>query len=188
MYYSDMAENIVEIRLDRIEAEMRRANLDGKNLARATGISEAAISKLLSGKSPGMSALNVSRIARALRVSVDYLMGLTDDPLPSELTREGILAELLQVSERLTDRRRRDLLMIAQAYLEVSRLLQGDPRMLMAELLDLVNEAGGTNSRKLLIELLQSDRWPDGQLSPMLTQTDDNLGGDALADSLDNPK
>jgi len=54
-----------------------------KWLADEAGTTEATISRYISGKhQPEISI--VVRIAKALRISVDYLCGLTDSPIPKE--------------------------------------------------------------------------------------------------------
>ncbi|MDR1067220.1 MAG: helix-turn-helix domain-containing protein [Clostridiales bacterium] len=54
-----------------------------KWLTGEAGTTEATISRYIAGKN--QSEINiVVRIAKALRVSVDYLCGLTDSPTPKE--------------------------------------------------------------------------------------------------------
>lgn len=161
MYDLIMKTRGIEIDLDRVLEEMDRQSLDSKKLAARAGISEAAISKLINGKSPGMSAVNLASIAGVLKVSADYLMGLTTDPLPKSLTREELIVELVRIAQDLTNRRRYDLLMTARAYLEASDEMKENPKRLAADLLDMITEAGGKNSRRLLTNLLQDDTWMD---------------------------
>lgn len=169
MYDLCMKMDSLGIRLDRVLEEMNRHSLDGKILAARAGVSEGAISKLINGKSPGMSAVNLASVAEVLKVSVDYLMGLTSDPIPKSLTQEELIVELVRVSHGLTDRRRRDLLMTARAYLRASDELKADPDLLMDNMLDLIKEAGGSVSRDQLEDLLEADADED---------EDDSLGGD----------
>lgn len=173
MYHLSMETGRGEIRLDRVEGAIEKRDLNSKKLARMTGISEAAISKLLSGKTPGMSAVYLARIAKELKVSVDYLMGFTDDPLPKGLTKEHLIIELVQISQDLTNRRRRDLIATARAYLESEKELKGNPKLLVSNLVDLVSEAGGEDSRRLLLDILQSDIWSDSDGTSALDDGDD---------------
>lgn len=180
MYDLVMKSRELRIDLDRVLEEMDRQSLDSKKLAARAGVSEGAISKLINGKSPGMSAVNLTSVAVVLKVSVDYLMRLTDDPIPKSLTREELIIELVRIGQDLTDRRRRDLLATARAYLESSDTLKGNPKLLAADLLDLVKEAGGANSRRMLLDFLQSDRWSDDDASDGGTSLDD--GDDPVDD------
>lgn len=118
VYYSVMNTRNSGIQTDRIEKHMQELGLDNKALAKAVGVSEAAISKLLNGKSPGMSAVNIKKIADVLRVSVDYLMGLTEDPLPKSISSDQKILDFVRVVGGLSDFRRRDLLRIANGYAE----------------------------------------------------------------------
>lgn len=161
MYYVGMANNGVDIRLDRIIKLMESQHLDGKELAKASGVSEATISKLLNEKIGGTSATNLARIAIALGASVDFLLGLTDEPMPKSLTKEALIIELVQLAQNLTNRRRRDLVDAARVYLESSAQMRGNPKRLAEDLVDYITEAGGETSRDQLINYLSADDWGD---------------------------
>lgn len=131
---------------------MRQRNISAAALARATGISSATISLILSGKRHATSAVNTSKFAEVLGVSVDYLMGLSETPEPTPLMLGELLVELTQVARKLPPRRQRDLLAIAQTYLEMSK--PRDRKQMMDEVLDLIEEYGGSVSRERLLDLL----------------------------------
>lgn len=175
MYYLDMKTSKGQIMLDRIEEAMSERRIDSKELALRAGVSEAAISKLINGKSPGMSAVNLTSVAKELKVSVDYLMGLTDDQLPRGLAKEELIVELVKISQNLTDRRRRDLIATARAYLESEKELRSSPQLLASNLVDLVKEAGGEDSRRLLLEILQSDAWSNSDGASSLDNGDNPI-------------
>ena len=73
---------------ERLKAARERAGLDQIDVAVELGFQgQAAVSHVECGR----SAIHVDRVApaaRLLRVSADYLLGLTDDPTPAaELSR-----------------------------------------------------------------------------------------------------
>ncbi len=161
MYYVVMPNKAGEIQLNRITTLMMRKGLDGKTLSEVSGVSEATISKLVNEKIGGTSAVNLGRIANALEVSVDYLLGYTDEPMPPNLSKDTLIIELVQLAQGLTNRRRRDLIDTARAYLESSADLRGNPSRLAADILDLITEAGGAPNRKRLLDYLESDIWAE---------------------------
>lgn len=67
---------------ERLAELLRLRNMTPAALARATGISSAAFSLILSGKRQDPGVTNAAKIASALGVSLDYLVGLSDTPAP----------------------------------------------------------------------------------------------------------
>jgi phage repressor protein C with HTH and peptisase S24 domain len=67
---------------ERLRETRKLRGLTQLQLAHRTGIKRHLISMVEHGKS-GLSPANLSAAAQALRVSVDYLFGLTDDPTPA---------------------------------------------------------------------------------------------------------
>src|SRR5271156_2717249 len=68
---------------DKLQALMVRRSLNGQKLARASGVSDSEISRILQGKSrPGLD--NAFRLARSVGVTLDYL---ADDSLDVEPPR-----------------------------------------------------------------------------------------------------
>lgn len=149
--------------------------MSAAELSRASGVDKSTISLILAGARPNTPAIIVARLARGLNVSVDFLVGLTEDAEPKSLQLGEILLELTQVAKQLTNRRQRDLLMTARAYLEASAELQSDPALLMENLLDLIRESGGAASYERLLDLLNTD---------MDNDDDDLLGLGAPPDDL----
>jgi transcriptional regulator with XRE-family HTH domain len=97
---------------------MRLRNINAAELARETGISKAMLSLLLADKQTNTTAVNVSKLARTLRVPTDYLLGLSDDPAPRNLALGEIMMELLREARALSASRQRDLIAIARAFAE----------------------------------------------------------------------
>lgn len=59
---------------------MQSTGLDSLALAYHSGISYDYVYKILRGDRPNMSAENLAAIATTLGTSMEYLMGMTDDP------------------------------------------------------------------------------------------------------------
>jgi len=70
---------------NRLTAARLRAEMRPIDLARATGLSPAAISKLESGKRANCNTDTLARLAQALGVTTDQLVGLK--PLPVAKSR-----------------------------------------------------------------------------------------------------
>lgn len=104
-------------------------------LSRLSGVSESAISVILSGKRAHARADTVRKLAMALEVADGYLSGSTDDPTPpAEVTFPEYGVEVLEQMRRLGS---------AQNYALLSMA-----RTLVAE--------AGTIKRLQLLELVQS--------------------------------
>ena len=58
-----------------------------QDLVRASGVGQNNLSDLEQGKKPGVRADTVVRLAEALGVGTDYLLGLTDTPSTSRRPR-----------------------------------------------------------------------------------------------------
>ena len=64
----------------RMRALRRRRGLSAEELARLAGITPRHVWRLEAGGRPRVAAVTLARIALALDTTLDYLMGLTDDP------------------------------------------------------------------------------------------------------------
>lgn len=81
---------------ERLERALREAGMNQSALARACGVDRSTVSQLLSGASARLpNAQVVAECARALGVSADWLLGLTDRP--------DRLAELMAQSMTVTE-------------------------------------------------------------------------------------
>jgi transcriptional regulator with XRE-family HTH domain len=68
---------------DKLQMMMSRRGLNGQRLARASGVSDSEISRILQGKSrPGLD--NAFRLARSVGVTLDYLADDTMDVEPAK--------------------------------------------------------------------------------------------------------
>lgn len=64
---------------ERIRRRRQELGLSQQDLSEATGLRRAAISELERGKKTGMTIDTAKALARALGVSVDYLIGTWDE-------------------------------------------------------------------------------------------------------------
>lgn len=85
---------------DKLNHLLRINNLDQADLARMTGLSHTAISNYINGIAIPTSE-NLSKIANALNVSTDYLLGFTQYETP-QFAAHNIADELHLSSEALT--------------------------------------------------------------------------------------
>jgi transcriptional regulator with XRE-family HTH domain len=81
---------------DRIRKARKHYGMSQSELARRIGISKQAMYQIESNKTPDPGALKIKAIASNLRVSTDYLLGLSDEerqpadqavPAPQPTTR-----------------------------------------------------------------------------------------------------
>jgi transcriptional regulator with XRE-family HTH domain len=147
----------------RIAELLQKRGMTAAELARQTGLSKSAISLIMADKRHATTALNVAAIARVLHVSVDYLLGLTNDPQPSPMMLGDLPLELARMAKQLPSRRQRDLLAMARTYLEMHN--ERDLDALMSDLLDLVAEYAGVESRDRLIDFLEREGKAKGYLT-----------------------
>jgi transcriptional regulator with XRE-family HTH domain len=70
---------------ERVTALREERGLNQKNLADASGITQATISRIESGQVEDLKAESLKSLASALRVTVDYLVGRTDTQTGSDV-------------------------------------------------------------------------------------------------------
>lgn len=68
--------------MNRIKDVRKARGMTQVELAERSGMSQAGLSRIEGGVDLSMTADTLVKIARALEVSSDYLLGLTDDPRP----------------------------------------------------------------------------------------------------------
>lgn len=105
-----------QIDLEALRAAMARRGWLASDLAVASGVHKSTLSLLLKGERANSPAVIVARLAVALGVSVDYLMGLTRNPAPKPDDLSRLLVELQSAARQLPEERQRDLLLIARAF------------------------------------------------------------------------
>ena len=151
--------------IEHLQAALTLRNMSPADLARESGVSKATLSLILNNKRHKTSAANVVQMARALNVSMDYLMGLSEVPEPTSLMLGDLLNELTTVARGLPTRKQRDLLMIARAYADASREKAADLKQLQEELMDLVREYEGVVEHGHWIDILRHLRAITGDAS-----------------------
>lgn len=107
-----------QLRVDRLNGIMEGQGLESSELADKTGLSYNYIYLLRRGDRPNVSAVNLAMMAAAMGCSVEYLVGLTDNPLPA--IRQDVRAdevELLACYRQLPACRRKDVTLLALAFL-----------------------------------------------------------------------
>jgi transcriptional regulator with XRE-family HTH domain len=145
---------------DRLVYAMRLRNINASDLSKETGISKATLSLLISNQQTNTTAINVVKLARALAISTDYLMGLSDEAAPHRWDFGDLPLELARMAKTLSNRRQRDLMAMARAYLAMQEAR--DDEALMSDLLDLVEEYAGIEVRDRLIDFLENERGDEG--------------------------
>ncbi|MCC6458806.1 MAG: helix-turn-helix transcriptional regulator [Caldilineaceae bacterium] len=101
-----------------LKEALTRSGMNAADLARASGVDKSSISKMLSGEKHSTTATILLRLARALGVTTDYLLGLSDTPESTTVMLGELLLELTSVARKLPVHRQRDLLLIARAFAE----------------------------------------------------------------------
>jgi transcriptional regulator with XRE-family HTH domain len=69
----------------RIVATRAQLGWSQRELVRISGVGQNNLSVLEQGKKPSVRADTVVRLAEALNVSTDYLLGRTDNPTPPKI-------------------------------------------------------------------------------------------------------
>lgn len=78
----------LEIFRERLAEILKERGMEQKKLAEMVGVSSKAISAYVRGKADP-SLEKFAKIAEALDVSADYLLGLSDEPKPLKQTNNG---------------------------------------------------------------------------------------------------
>lgn len=87
----------IKVFAQRLLLSRRDLGIDQVELARRSGVSNSYISDIERMRKGNIGMDKALRLASALGVSVNYLIGLTDDPLPPEEHSAMALAESLPV-------------------------------------------------------------------------------------------
>lgn len=120
MYNFYMTTNNPAISIEALNSAIDRRGWTPAKLSRDSGVSKGAISLILQGDRPNASAVVIAKLAKSLEVSMDYLMGLTSNFAPNaDISKE--LAELLDLAQRLSYIKRKELLAIVGAMVEVEK-------------------------------------------------------------------
>jgi len=77
----------------RVKELREKKGFSQKRLADASGITQATISRIESGKMKGLKSDALRKLGMALGVTVDYLVGRTDELTPSEIASSDPVAK-----------------------------------------------------------------------------------------------
>lgn len=130
------------INIEALEWAMERKHWNAETLSKKSGVNKGSLSLLLKGGVQGIAAITVAKLATALEVSSDFLMGLTSGPEQKPIMDMAI-AEIVAIAETLSEFRQRDVLLVAKAYREAD-----DPTPEMLErIFEKVEEMAGQTVR-----------------------------------------
>lgn len=138
------------LNVEKLNALMDERGWGPGELEYQSGVSYDTIYKIRTTHRPRTSAEVVAKFAIAFKVSIEYLLDLTDSRSPKAIDLDKGLIELIDAAKRLSKARQSDLLLIAKAYESV-----GEPTAEVLNIvLEKVRELGGEEEyRKLLATL-----------------------------------
>jgi transcriptional regulator with XRE-family HTH domain len=107
----------------RITSMREHRGLSQSELAELAGIGQAYVSKLERGMAPNAAGIVLGKLSTALETSVDYLLGLSDDPNPRPTANhpalhDPLFAELADAWPALSQAAKEALLMYVRAFLQ----------------------------------------------------------------------
>jgi transcriptional regulator with XRE-family HTH domain len=110
----------------RIVAMREHRGLSQSDLAELAGIGQAYVSKLERGIAPNAAGIILGKLATALETSVDYLLGLTDNPAPRPSAnhpalRDPAFRELADAWPDLVSEEREALAIFTRLFLKARR-------------------------------------------------------------------
>lgn len=151
----------------RLRELRERRGLTGRAVATYLKISNAHVSDLEKGKAKPSLELLV-RLANYYHTSVDYLLGLTDDPSPaSERKLPAFGVELLEIARRLSPDRREELVRIGEVLLELSEE-RAEHLRAYDRMMELVEEVGGIEAVEALEAAFRAHAAGDAALAEQL--------------------
>ena len=138
----------------RLHDRRKALGLSQSDLAGALGVAQSYISQIESGRSGPPTIDRAFDLARACETSVDYLIGLTENPAPNVDTLPEHALEVLESMRQLGSAQNYELLIIVRALLSERESIQ------RAQMLDLIEAAadhfGAGEELDRLEELLTS--------------------------------
>lgn len=176
MYHWGMSKDR-SIVADRIERLLQIRDMSVADLSRDTGVSESAISNILSGTRKQPRSDTVQKIARGFGTSPDYLYGHTDDYEPRDAPPLPDYASEVLESMRLLDKGRNyELLLVAKSFVAASRTIK---QMAIQESIDLIlnvgDELGSEEEVNLVIKYLQELENKSGKGGSLSLPFDDPI-------------
>lgn len=155
MYNTDMTKgNIIPARVKRLREDLFDSQEDFVRAWRerfGSGPHQTHISAIERGEK-GLSLERLVQLAELLETTTDYLLGLSDDPIRSDMELDDELYQLIQVAKQLRPHRMADLIAIAETYRDTKQ----NSRQLMAAVLEAIADEGGVEQRDRLIAFMES--------------------------------
>lgn len=165
MYHWGMSKDR-SIVADRIERLLQIRDISVADLSRESGVSESAISNILSGTRKQPRSDTVQKIARGFGTSPDYLYGHTDDYEPRNAPHlPDYAAEVLESMRLLDKSRNYELLLVAKSFVAANNAVR---QMKIQETIDLIlnigDELGSEEEVNRVIKYLQEleHKWGKG--------------------------
>ena len=138
----------------RLHDRRKAMGLSQSDLAGVLGVAQSYISQIESGRSGPPTVDRAFDLARACETSVDYLIGLTENPAPNADMLPEHALEVLETMRQLDNAQNYELLVIVRALLRERETIQ------RAQLLDFIEAAadhlGAGEELDRLEELLTS--------------------------------
>lgn len=145
-------------RADRFAKLMQKRNLTDGKLAYASGVSRTMIYYMRKGERSKVSAETIAALAGPLGTSTQYLMGQTDDPSPMQKTMSGMIADIVDIADKLPLSRQRELRELGRSLMEIER--STDIEMIYSELMERITRLaeldGGEDALDRLLTHLSS--------------------------------
>jgi transcriptional regulator with XRE-family HTH domain len=166
MYYARM-ENKNRAFLARLNALLDARDWTNAELSRQSGVSESMLTNYAKGtRAP--SPATIAKLAKALEVSADYLMLLTDDSGPPR--RDALpeyALEVLDSMRKLSNARRYELMIIAKSFVSASDKIEKiaieDFISIAVDLSDQLSGTGATDQLVKFLALLQIQKDKSGK-------------------------
>jgi transcriptional regulator with XRE-family HTH domain len=106
--------------IERLNQQIEKSGLDLGQLEYLSSVNYDTLYKIRTAKRPSTSAKILARLAKALDCSLDYLVGLTDDPRPYyDSDKPESIRSVQRIMRGLTSRRQSDLLALAMTLLNL---------------------------------------------------------------------
>lgn len=151
-------DNAPDVYGGRLRERRTRAGYTQSDVARLLGVGQSYIANLEIGNNRPPALKLAAQFARVYRTSTDYLLGVTDNPIPpGGGSMPEDMGEMLLLMEGLPEDRRAELVAQARTYAEVERLRQRAEREaeIYLRIRDLRQKVGG-EAADLVISLVMA--------------------------------
>jgi transcriptional regulator with XRE-family HTH domain len=146
-----------QVNLARLKTLMKEKTWGLGELATYSGVKYDTVYSLVKGRRPNSNIATLKNIAGALGVSVDYLLGQSDERGALGPALPETMRQLTEIANRLPEMRQEELVRIARALLELERERAQNPMPVekMRALLELSEYLRGTGEGENLLLVLK---------------------------------